>query len=100
MKAANDNYPNKECYNMLKALIRKTERIEEHLAKIKLSMEVKDRSPWLTVEQAATYCGYHKNTFYSKYKNEIPHHQRNTRILFHIDDLEAWMNKSKKESIV
>lgn len=81
---------------IIKKLLRNTERMEEQLANIQLHMSTKKRSPWMDVEQAAAYCGYHKNTFYGKYKHEIPHHQRNSRIMFHIDDLEAWMNKNKK----
>lgn len=81
---------------MLKTLLRKTERLGEQLDKIQHYLEVKDRSPWMTVEDAANYCGYARSSFYNRYKDEIPHHQRDTRIMFHLDDVDAWMKKNVK----
>lgn len=85
---------------IIKQLLRNSERMEEQLAKIQLYIKARSQSPWLTVDEAAAYCGYSRSTFYGKYKDEIPHHQRDTRIMFHVSDLEAWMNKNKKAPAV
>lgn len=85
---------------IIRQLLRTSERMEEALAKINLQLKARDRSPWLTVEEAANYCGYSRSSFYNRYKDEIPHHQRDTRIMFHQDDLDQWMGKNKKEPVV
>lgn len=85
---------------IIKKLIRQNDRMMEELAGIQMQLKARQRSPWLDVKEAAAYCGYSRSAFYGKYKDEIPHHQRDTRIMFHIDDLEAWMNKNKKAPAV
>lgn len=84
----------------IKQLLRNSERMEDQLAVIQLHLKAKRQSPWLDAVEAAAYCGYGRSSFYNKYKNEIPHHQRDTKIMFHVDDLEKWMQKNKKAPAV
>lgn len=85
---------------IIKKLLRNSERIEQQLAQIRLQLGAKDRSPWMTVGDAAAYCGYSRSSFYNRYKDEIPHHQRDSRIMFHLDDLDRWMERNKKTPAV
>jgi len=85
---------------IIKKLLRNSERIEQQLAQIRLQLAAKESSPWMTVEEAAAYCGYSKSAFYNRYKNEIPHHQRDTRMMFHREDLDEWMERNKKTPAV
>ena len=94
MKATREDF--QELNDMLKKLLRNFERMEQQLAEIRLHLAAREPSPWMTVEEAAAYCGYSKSAFYNRYKEEIPYHQRDTRMMFHVDDLEAWMKKNVK----
>lgn len=85
---------------IIRKLLRNTERMEEQLAQIRMQIAIRGKSPWMNVEEAAIYCGYSKSALYSRYKNEIPHHQRDSRIMFHRDDLDRWMERNKKTPAV
>lgn len=51
-------------------------------------------SPWLTVADAATYLGCPTSRVYAlKAARQIPHHKEGSRLLFHRDELDAWVRK-------
>lgn len=53
-------------------------------------------SPWLDVESAARYlCAKPGRIYELKARGEVPHHKDGTRLLFHRDDLDAYMAASR-----
>lgn len=81
----------------IRKLIRNTDKMMDELADLKMMINAKNRSPWMTVAEAANYVGYSESHFYKiiQYKKEIPYFQRDGRKMIRIDDVEAWMNKNK-----
>jgi len=51
-------------------------------------------TPWLTVDEAAKYCGYKRSTFYAKRKKfPVPYAGDEGNQRYHIMVLDAWMEK-------
>ena len=49
------------------------------------------KTPWLRVEEAATYCGISKTRFLKSSK-DLPHGGDDRTRIYHIKVLDAWMN--------
>lgn len=80
--------------------------IELLLAEIKeikctiVNNPVKEKSDWITIEQAAQLLNYTKKTVYKKIAcKEIPHYQTGNNILFSERELNDWIKKHRVATV-
>lgn len=78
----------------LKKILRSQEKLIDQLATLRMEIKRRDPSPWMSIPEAASYAGFSRSYFYKIYK-EIPHFQRQDRVMIHVDDLNQWMDKNK-----
>jgi excisionase family DNA binding protein len=63
------------------------ERLVEHQA-----VAASEHSPWMGIEQTATYLDWPKQRLYKlTASGQIPHYKHEGRLLFHRGELERWL---------
>lgn len=82
----------------LQAIIANQERIERMLLDLNESIQMVSQK-WLTASEAAQYAGYSVKHFREEMLREIPHFQRDRRIMVKRSDLDNWMEANKKEPV-
>lgn len=55
---------------------------------------------WLTVEEAADYLGLKKSTIYAYiHERKLPYYKRGHVVRFKVEELDAWIEASRVESL-
>jgi excisionase family DNA binding protein len=58
------------------------------------------RSPWLTPDEAAEYIRRKRTTIYKLIsERQIASHHPDGSTLLHVDDLDKWVSKSRREAL-
>lgn len=64
------------------------------MKKINLGKGREIETPWLTIEEAAAYCGMGRSTFFD-HADEVPSSGHGKSRKFKASDLDVWMEKQK-----
>lgn len=85
--------------DLLEKVLRQTEHIEERLDRIEQDIEVNNRE-WLTASEAAKCAGYSVKHFREEMLREIPHFQRDRKIMVKRSELYDWMDRNVKQPLI
>ena len=79
---------------LLEALIERIARRVLELQREQGGGDGAERSPWLSVAQAATYLSWPRQRLYKLCASgEIPHYKQEGRLLFRRDELDGWLSR-------